>query len=144
MRGATRLTEWPLLRPAPWHSQACTQRALYDDAIAALSLAESLTEKSPEGLAALAYAQALAGRSNKARDTMDELIRMSGRRYVSPVLLSQVAVGMGDKDRGLEYLRQACESRSTVLIWIGVRPVFDSIRSEAAFVELSSQIFSQV
>ena len=120
--------------------QACTQRALHDDAIAALSLAEHLTGKSPEVLAALAYALAMAGQSNEARNMMGELVRMSGQRYVSPVLLSQVALGLGEKDRALEYLRQAYELRSTDLVWIGVRPVFDSIRSEGAFVELSSQV----
>lgn len=121
--------------------QAYTQRALYDDAMAALSFAENLTGKSPEVLAARAYAQAMAGQSDNARHTMDELIRMSGQRYVSPVLLSQVALGMGEKDRALEYLRQAHKIRSTDLAWIGVRPVFDSLRSEPAFVELSSQVF---
>ncbi len=133
----------PAFGLAPYFiGQACTQRALHDEAIAALSLAQKLTGKSPEVLAALAYAQALAGQSTNARNTMDELIRMSGQRYVSPVLLSQVALGMGEKDRALEYLRQAYEIRSTDLAWIGVRPVFDSLRSEPAFVELSSQVFS--
>jgi type II secretory ATPase GspE/PulE/Tfp pilus assembly ATPase PilB-like protein/TolB-like protein/Tfp pilus assembly protein PilF len=124
--------------------QACTQLARHDDAIAALRLAENLTARSPEVLAALAYAQVMAGQSNNARNTMNELIRLSGERYVSPVLLSQVALGMGEKDRALAYLKQAYEIRATDLVWIGVRPVFDSIRSEAAFVELSSQLFPQM
>jgi len=71
---------------------------------------------------------------------MDELIRMSGQRYVSPVLLSQVALGLGEEVRALEYLKQAYAVRATDLVWIGVRPVFDSIRSEAAFIDLSSQV----
>ena len=124
--------------------QVCTQLARHDEAIAALSLAEKLAAKSPEILAALAYAQAMAGQWNNARSTMDQLIGMSGQRHVSPVLLSQVAVGLGEKDRALAYLRQAFEIRATDLIWIGVRPVFDSIRSEPAFVELSAQLFSQM
>jgi hypothetical protein len=84
----------------------------------------------------------MAGQSSKARMTMEELIRMSGQRYVSPVLLSQAALGMGEEDRALEYLKQAGEIRSTDLAWIGVRPVFDGIRSAAAFVELSSRVLS--
>ena len=122
--------------------QAYAQRACHDEAIAALSLAEKLAGRSPEVVAALAYVQALAGQSKDARNAMDELVRMSGRRYVSPVLLSQVALGLGDTDRALEYLREAYAVRSTDLVWIGVRPVFDAVRSEAAFVELRSQILS--
>ena len=97
----------------------------------------------PQRRSTLAYAQAMAGQSENARNTMDKLVRLSGERYVSPVLLSQVALGMGERDRALEYLRQAYEIRATDLVWIVVRPVFDSIRSEAAFVELSSQLFSR-
>ena len=69
---------------------------------------------------------------------------MANERYVSPVLLSQVALGLGEKGRALDYLRQAYEIRAADLVWIGVRPVFDSVRSEAAFVGLSSQLFSQM
>ncbi len=122
--------------------QVYAQLARHDEAIAALCLAEKLAGRSPEVVAALAYAQTQAGQSEDARNTMDELIRMSGRRYVSPVLLSQVALGMGDTDRALAYLRQACEVRATDLVWIGVRPVFDAVRSESAFVELRSQVLS--
>ena len=49
---------------------------------------------------------------------------------------------MGERDRALAYLKQAGAIRSTDLVWLGVRPVFDSIRSEAAFIELSSRVFS--
>jgi cytochrome c-type biogenesis protein CcmH/NrfG len=62
--------------------QACTQLARHDDAIAALSLAENLTGRSPEVLAALAYAQAMPGQLKNARNMMDELIRLSSQRYV--------------------------------------------------------------
>ena len=75
---------------------------------------------------------------------MKGLIRLSGERYVSPVLLSQVALGLGDKDGALAYLKQAYTIRATDLIWIGVRPVFGVLRSEPAFVALSSQVFSQM
>ena len=124
--------------------QAYTQLARHDEAIAALSLAEKLTGRSPEVLAALAYARAMAGQPENARNMMAELIRMANERYVSPVLLSQVALGLGEKGRALDYLRQAYEIRAADLVWIGVRPVFDSVRSEAAFVGLSSQLFSQM
>jgi len=57
-------------------------------------------------------------------------------------LLSHVALGLGETDRAMEYLRQAYDVRSTDLIWIGVRPVFDGIRSEPAFLELCFQVLS--
>ena len=124
--------------------QAHTERGRHDEAIGALGVAVKLTGNSPEVLAALTYARAMAGRKDGARDMMKGLLRLSGERYVSPVLLSQVALGLEDKERALDYLRQAYAIRATDLIWIGVRPVFDSVRKDAAFQELSAQLFAQM
>jgi len=57
---------------------------------------------------------------------------------------SQTALGLGERDRAREYPRRAYQIRASDLVWIGVRPVFDSIRSEAAFVGLSSQLSSRM
>ena len=124
--------------------QAHTQRGRHNDAIGALGVALKLAGNSPEVLAALTCARAAAGQKDGASDMMKGLIRLSGERYVSPVLLSQVALGLGDKDGALAYLKQAYTIRATDLIWIGVRPVFGVLRSEPAFVALFSQVFSQM
>lgn len=117
------------------------ERGRFGDAISVLHLAASLTLNSPEVLTALGCAFALGGDKPQAQEVLDQLIRLSSQRYISPVLLSQVAIGLGDEERALSYLDHAFQIRAAELVWIGVRPVFDSLRSKPRFRELYSQIF---
>ncbi len=120
--------------------QAQSALSQHDAAIKSLTLAANLSGGSPEVLASLAYAHAIAGHASEAQKGMDALLRLTAQRYVSPVLLSQVALGLGERDRALGYLKKGLEVRATDLAWIGVRPVFDAIRSEPAFLEVSSHV----
>jgi len=45
-----------------------------------------------------------SGRTDAAERVVAELTRLSAERYVSPVLLAQIAAGLGDADRTLRYL----------------------------------------
>ena len=121
--------------------QTHTERGAYGDAISALRRAEKLAVKSPEILAALGYALARDGQTDAARATLATLSELATQRYISPVLLSQVEIGLGDKAGALEHLQEAFKVRATDLVWIAVKPVFDDLRQDHEFAELSSQIF---
>ncbi len=120
---------------------AHVQKQRYEDGIAELEQAESLTSRSPEVLAALAHAHAMVGEENKALQLTDELIDRSRERYVSPVLLGQVYAGLGDYDAAFDSLEKAYSLRSCDLIWLKARPVFDVLRSDRRFGELCARIF---
>jgi tetratricopeptide (TPR) repeat protein len=121
--------------------QTYTERGAYADAVSALRFAEKLSGRSPEVLAALGYAHARAGEPAEACSILATLSELSKQRYVSPVLLGQVAVGLGDKGGALNHLREGLKVRATDLIWIGVKPVFDELRTDRDFAALCSQIF---
>ena len=121
--------------------QTFTERGAYNDAVSALRLAQTLAGNSPEVLAALGYAHARAGETAEARSILATLLKSSKQRYVSPVLLSEVAIGLGDKAGALNHLQEAFKVRATDLIWIAVKPVFDDLRNHRDFAELCSQIF---
>lgn len=120
--------------------QAYAEKAIYPEALQALELAVRLTRRSLETLAALAYVRALAGGKTRAMTLLRELTGLSGERYVSPVLLAQIHVGLGQKDQAFELLEQAYRMRSTDLIWLKARPVFDTLRSDSRFSELCGKI----
>lgn len=44
------------------------------------------------------------------------------------MLLAQVNAGLGDYDQAMSNLEDAFEARSTDLVWLNVRPAFDTIR----------------
>ena len=114
---------------------ALEQQGRIDDAIRSLERASSLSA-SAEILTALAHARAVAGDEAAARAILDRLAQHARVRYVSPVLMAQIESALGHTDRALELLRAGRSDRSADLIWIGVRPVFDSLRPHREFTEV--------
>src|SRR5207253_3237839 len=111
--------------------QAYVVKGLYVEAIRELDRAVILTRRSSEPIAVLGYAQASAGLRKDALIALAELSRRSTDRYVSPVLMAQIQVGLQEYDSAIFKLEEACQLRSTDLIWLNVRPAFDPIRSHA-------------
>lgn len=83
--------------------------------------------------AALGYACARAGRLERGRALLGELLLFSEERYLSPSLVAQVHAGFGSTDAVIEWLERAVTAHAADLAWIGVRPVFDSLRAEPRF-----------
>jgi TolB-like protein/Flp pilus assembly protein TadD len=111
-----------------------------DDAIRELETATQIAP-SPEMSAALAYACARAGRLERARGLLGQLLMLADQRYVSPSLIGQVHAGFGDTDLAIESLQRAAEARAADLSWLAVRPVFDALRSDPRFNGLVARIF---
>jgi hypothetical protein len=65
---------------------------------------------------------------------------MSGVRYVSPSLLAQVHAALGESAQALDWLDRAADCRAADLAWIGVRPVFDSLRGEPRLAALTADV----
>ena len=84
--------------------------------------------------AALTYAR--AGERNKALEILTELEGPSSQAYGLAVQIAQVYVGLGDNERAFAWLEKACAEHSVWLIWLGVDPAFDPIRSDPRFIEI--------
>lgn len=95
--------------------------------------AVELSEESSETLAVYGNALAMEGRSTEAETLLSRLQKRSQERYVSPVLFAQILLGLGRTDEALDQLGAAADARSTDLIWIGVLPVYDSLRDDGRF-----------
>lgn len=112
-----------------------TQRGIYQEAIAELEKAIDL-QRTDGNISQLGYTHAVAGQRKRALELVKELEDISTRRYVSPVAIARIHVGLGDRDRAFEWLQKGYEDRSDHLLWLGVDPTFDSIRSDSRFVDL--------
>ncbi len=99
-------------------------------------LKEGVVEEDPEVAASLGFAYANAGRHSEAQAILEKLGALSQRRYVSGLYLAIVYTGLKDKDRAIEYLNKAFESRHPGLVLIRVDPIFDSLRSDDRFKRL--------
>ena len=95
---------------------------------------------SAEILAALGHLHAAAGDSERAATCRAELESQAAQRYQSPVLLAQIAAAQGQADEAVRLLAQARDAGAADLIWIGVRPAFDPLRTLPAFASLRREL----
>jgi len=120
--------------------QAYLEKNLIDKGIAELEQSVLLTNRSPECVAMLGYAYAVAGNRPRAAELVGELKMRSIDRYVSPVQLAWIHLGLGDHDQAFAQLEEAYHRRAADLIWLRVRPVFDPIRSDPRFESLCKRL----
>jgi serine/threonine protein kinase/tetratricopeptide (TPR) repeat protein len=117
-----------------------TEQGRYVEALQELEAAIRLSGRNPEVLAALGYLYGVSGRIDDARSVLDELVQLADDRYVSPSRLAQVHVGLGERAQALDQLEAAHAQKAADLAWLGVRPVFASLRAEPRFVTLLSKM----
>jgi eukaryotic-like serine/threonine-protein kinase len=110
------------------------------EAHAKLERAVTLSGRSVETLASLAWADARLGREQEARAVLDELSSRAEHGYVSPVRIAQVLLGLGDRDAALGRLSEALERRAADLVWLGVHPIYDEIREDPRFRALVGRL----
>jgi serine/threonine-protein kinase len=103
------------------------------EAHAKLERAVTLSGRSAETVAALAYADAKLGREAEARDALNDLTRRSAESYVSPARLSQILLGLGDRGAALDRLEQAVDERAADVAWIGIHPVYEGVANDPRF-----------
>jgi TolB-like protein/Flp pilus assembly protein TadD len=94
----------------------------------------------PEMKAALAQTYAKMGRLDDARSIRALLLGDAGSRWISPCLLAQIDLALGDSAGALEWLSRAEEARDPELVNIGVRPVYRLLRGVPKFDELRARI----
>jgi serine/threonine-protein kinase len=91
-------------------------------------------------VAGLGWARAVAGQRDAALASLEELTRAGDERYVSPLRIAQVHLGLGDRARALDGLERALDARATDLAWLGVHPMFDPLRDEPRFQAVLQRI----
>jgi len=109
------------------------------DAIPKLRKARAL--ESPRFVSAwLAYAYGAAGDRAAAMAEAEDLKKKSLHGTVSPFNLALVSLGLGDRERTLDYLEQAYAADSQWLGWLKLDKAFDPLRSEPRFKALLKKL----
>lgn len=88
----------------------------------------------------LAHAYAVAGDRREALRILETLQRSPSDEYVDPADIAVIYVGLGDKERALEWLRRAYGEHSYWLSWLGVDPRWDPLRSDSRFREIEQRV----
>ncbi len=109
-------------------------------AIQHLEKANRLASGDPEALGILAYALARTGRRREALALAAKMKEIAQRRPVPAAFFADVYIGLGENERALELLEQACDAREGRLVQLKVNSRYDSLRSNPRFSTLLKRL----
>jgi tetratricopeptide (TPR) repeat protein len=108
-------------------------------AITAFQKAEAL-DPQPWSESALAYAYARAGDRAKADQMLRDWDDLAKHRYLSPGLRMLLHLGLGEKDKALDWLEKCYDEQDTMGWNLKVSPLYDPVRTEPHFQALLKKV----
>ncbi len=95
--------------------------------------------KNPQGMAQLAYAYAKRGRRSDAEAALRDIEADAKGVFSSPDVAA-VYVALGDTEQAFVFLDRAAEAKAEFLVFLGVDPRFDPVRSDPRYKELLEKL----
>jgi serine/threonine-protein kinase len=116
------------------------QQKRYGEAVAHYQQAVKLAPGMAMMKASLAHAYAASGQRGEAQKILAELIAQVKGRPVPAFDLAVIYAGLGERERAFQQLEQAYQERFYRLIYLGVEPLFDSLRRDPRFQDLLRRV----
>jgi tetratricopeptide (TPR) repeat protein len=129
----------PQFQRAQLIEQAYIEKGMFDEAIAGVERTRPFTP-GHWYWCNLAYAYGRAHRSAEARDALQELLRIGRRETLDPRLLAWAYLGLGEKDKALDWLEKAYAKHSDEMVSLKVNPGYDTLRGEPRFQVLLRRV----
>jgi serine/threonine protein kinase/tetratricopeptide (TPR) repeat protein len=109
----------------------------FDEAIEAIEKALELDPESAFMLTCYGQTLAAAGRRKEAEEVLAKLEKLAEQRFVSSYHIAIIYTFWGENEKALTALEKSFEDRGEAwLVWMGVEPVFDSLREDVRFMNL--------
>jgi serine/threonine protein kinase/Tfp pilus assembly protein PilF len=123
-----------------WLGSAYSQKQMYAEAIEQFQLAREASGDNPAMVMGYGYAQALAGNPTEAHAALRALEARRRQQRVPAIYFAGIYLGLRDPLNAMKYLNEAYEERSDRLIYLGVEPMVNSLRSDPEFQTLLRKI----
>jgi serine/threonine-protein kinase len=120
--------------------QVHAARGEYGKAVKEYETYASVTGGDPLSLAMTAHALGRLGEREKARAILARMQQAASKGWVPTYRFALVYIGLGDRERAMDWLEKAYEERSTFLISLAVDPMLDPLRSDRRFQELLRRV----
>src|SRR5437016_2439448 len=89
----------------------------------------------------LGYAYAISGDRPKAEQIVRELEAMAKRQYVNTTAFAAIYLGLGEKEKALDWLDKSYQDQESACWYLKVDPIYDSVRNEPRFQALLQKVF---
>jgi tetratricopeptide (TPR) repeat protein len=116
------------------------RRAHFQDALASFERAAQLQASAFKSSGGLAYTYARLGRTQEARTILTDFLRRADSSFVPPMYIALMYVGLGETDQAFAWLEQAYRIRDPGLVYLLVKPGFESLSEDPRFHDLASRI----
>jgi len=123
-----------------WLGSAYREKKMYREALEQFSQGRKLSRDHPAMIALYGHALAVSGDAAGARRALSELQHLADSRYVSSLYIAAIYTGLGEKSTALDWLERAYKERNDRLVYLGVDPIADPLRSEPRFTQLLHKI----
>ncbi|NIM10464.1 MAG: protein kinase [Candidatus Aminicenantes bacterium] len=120
--------------------QTYIANSMYPKAIDHFKKAMELAGNSPGMLCGLGYAYAVSGKQKEAREILNRLKERSNQKYIPPIYIAGIYIGLRENDRAFKWLEEAYIDRSEWMIYLNIEPIFDPIRNDPRFSELVKRV----
>jgi adenylate cyclase len=107
-----------------------------DQALAALAKAEEISDGAAWTRCMLGHAWAAFGESAKAREVLADLQDSHKYPYVRAIGLALPLLGLGERNRAMDWLEKGCNDRDVWALMMKVDPIYSDLRHEARFAAL--------
>jgi len=125
-----------------WLGRVLSSEANCSGALSQLDTASSspLRDWQPV-IAAHGHIAGVCGQPLRAAEDLRRFDEIARNRFVTSYGYALIYAGLNDKEQAFTWLRKAVDERSHWLVWIGLDPRFDSLRSDPRFPPLVATVF---
>src|SRR5262249_42740536 len=121
-------------------AQVCAWKGRHEESLATCDKVASLFGDNAHSRALRGLILAMAGRTDEAKTILNDLKRQPKLDSMTVISLAETYGVLGEKDRAFDFLERAYHERVSVMIFLGVDPTFDNIRSDSRFAGLLSRM----
>ncbi|MDP9161488.1 MAG: protein kinase [Acidobacteriota bacterium] len=131
----------------PYHLQAryflgsaFLQKKMYAQAIEQFRVARQTSGDNSAMVMAYGYAQGVAGNFAQARAALQVLEFRRQTQYVPAIYFAGIYVGLNELATAMKYLHEAYDTRNDRVLYLGIDPMTDPLRSDPDFQALLNKI----
>ena len=115
---------------------ALAARGNYDQAVEEAEVGLARSDRQEVLTSVVGLFVGLAGHHNRARARLAALVERSTKGPVRAFHFAMIHVGLGEYDRAMDYIWQACEERDANVAYLHLEPLLDPLRSHPRYHEL--------
>ena len=123
-----------------WLGRAYQQKQMFADGIAEFGAVQQALPDWPVAVAAAGSANAWAGNRHEARQTLERLQALSGRRYVTAYGYALVHAALGERDEALDWLQRGVQERTPWMVWLKLDPRWGKLADDSRFAQIAGQV----